>query len=312
MDKTKKKRIYIAILLLALVTVAAVSTAVYAKYVDNKEYVDNQVKAKNFYFTTDLFDSNEDITRDIHVRGVADIPFSVMNYFDDIRISDSTIDYKITLKSSEGVSGFALLDETLTKITLDSDNTTEEKTMSSKAAHKYYLKIDDNTVFKNNDTIAIEIKTTGDSLYSKTMTLNFILHDYEYDILYYYEDKQNYTKLIVTSNVTVSPEDILIDWSSINASGNVFQVDTTSSYLLNSTNDGLATCNETSDYLEECYVTKEISSMQSFAIIFYKVPSDDTTFYCQDYKETNPKGVNPTTGESYKYKIEIKLRGAAE
>ncbi len=316
MERQKKKKIYIAIFLLAVAVAIVVLSIVYAKYISNKKYKENQVKAENFYFTSDLIGDDEGIEKTIDVYGSTAIPFSVHNFLDTKRVNANDIQYEVSYTQSWTDADSTPDIEMNYKNDSNADvtvgaGTTVQRTMSAGSAveHSYVIHINNVDAYgegEENDKITVTIRSLrsdeGEG-YVKTMTLTFVLHKDKYDLMYYVEDGPIYTRLVVMSNVDIPAGQILIDWSLLNQSGNVFQVDTTSQYLLEEDADGVHALdkNKPGEYLSQCHIMQEIRSMESFALFFYKVPKDGIT--CVGGSKQDPKGAQVIEGEEYKYKI---------
>ncbi len=314
MKLLKKKQLYIAVALLALAVVLVLFSAVHARYVSTQSIEENQVIAENFYFTTDLFTNSDETHRVIDVYGAADIPFAVMNYMDDKRINSTDIQYTIRWQKSfvnEEVASVKLGEEKLTESLLNYATLTG----NAKNANVYTLSLKEG--FRDGDKITVTVESTTASRYVKTMVLEFVLHSFKSEIAYYIEDDPVCTKLIVTSNKNIPANSILIDWSDVNTvdAGNILQIDCNNEYLLDGT--VLSEKNmpgEELGYLTQCYITKDISTMQSFIIVFYKMPQGGKSFTCigGTYEEQIGLDASVVEGVDYTYKIEIKKGGTTE
>ncbi len=302
MEVRKRKKLYIILSLLAVAVLVAVLSVVHAKYIFDKINRENQIKAENFYFTVDLLGHAEDIslgnteetTKTIDVFGQSAMSFSVQNYFDELRINSTDVKYTVSMQTDiEGAElscGGAV-----------ADSFTKTLSGGSKASEAFTLALPND--YEHLAEAEITVKAEKDSSgvgYEKTMTLKFVMHKYAYELLYRIDDEGNdseYVSLVVMSNIDVQKDSIIIDWQTVNSTGNRLQVDSTSSYIL--TDGVLSGKNDPAiqgGFLKEVVITEDISAMQSFSLVFYKSPKG---FSCTGDESVNPIYVEPNSQNSY-------------
>ncbi len=299
MKNCKTSRIYIAIALLAATVLLTAVSVTWAAYVKQEKYKENQAKMENYYFTADLLGSSDETERTVDIYGSSEIHFSVLNYFDDLRINADDIKYTVKYTADWAVNeGDVLLK--YGESTVGEAPTEHSETLTAaggKKQHTYKFEIADTAEYEDGDEIVVTVKSekTDKSAYSKTMVLKFKLHKYTEDISYRIEDDFVSTKLVIMSNVEVAAGKLVIDWSAINSEANILQVDCNNAFLLEKDENGalalitnlpsnLNTPAEeggvAADYLKNCIITQKIDAMQSLEIIFFKVPTDGKPFYC--------------------------------
>ncbi len=322
MGFAKKRKIYIsiAVALVVLATIAVAFSTVYAKYVKNERFRENQIKAENFYFTVDIFENEEEAEKTIHIYGiVSQIPFSVQNYFDSKRVNEEEITYEIKMEGVEVTSGISLHEVDNSEISENSYTLNGD----AEETHQYYLQMADGAQYSEGDTAVITIKSTNPSSYEKEMKLNFVFHNNSDDLLYRVEDQEGspYAKLIIMANRTIPDEAIEVNWETINKDANVLMVDTTNPHVLDVTpsevNDSSLEL-KTNDpqpqggYLSSIKITEELRELESVMIYFFK--DDMNKDYSTDkddngvYKSISAlKTVAEGSGEA-SYKITLEER----
>lgn len=247
-----------------------------AKYVvvDNKD--DNQISANDFYFSIDLLsatdqyagqDENKITEREIHLYGATQtsLSFKVRNYFDDLRINPADITYTISYKATAGVPAV-----------LKSGNDQEVASGASYTLTHGIQDFDEFTISAPDNTVEggeIEVTVASSVPYVKTMTMTIVLHPQKYDVLYRVEDSVDspYATLIIMAGKRdgVAAGKINVDWSAINTTANVLQVDTTNTFVNKS---GVLTDINAEDgsFLESFVSTDDIGELGSVAVYFFK------------------------------------------
>ena len=246
-----------------------------AKYVvvDNKD--DNQISANDFYFSIDLLsatdqyagqDENKITERTIHLYGATQtsLSFKVRNYFDDLRINPADITYTISYKATAGVP--AVLESGNSQVTSGASYTLTHGTQD----------FDEFVVSAPNNTVEggeIEVTVASSVPYVKTMTMTIVLHPQKYDVLYRVEDSVDspYATLIIMAGKHdgVAAGKINVDWSAINTTANVLQVDTTNTFV-NKSGELTGVGVNNGEHLKS-FVSKEaLGELGSVAVYFFK------------------------------------------
>ena len=276
-----KRKIYIFGIMLLFVITISISGVVLAKYFkENKTNVG--ITSKKFYFTVDLLGdtvSDEMLKKSYTLAGGDDkeITFNVQNFFDEYRICDTEVTYTISMTIDSTNSSYDTSNITLT--TSDPVSSEYKLNKDVKDFDKWNLTIP--TGYKDNTKIKIVIKSS--SPYIKEMQLEFICTTYENEYSYEMIDEADspIARLIIKTNVDIEIGDLTIDFSSINTTNNMLQIDVTDEYVVDII-DGLPVL-ETNKlkpgetYFKSVVNTIKINAGESIEIIFYK--TDKTKDY---------------------------------
>lgn len=267
MKNNKKLIIIIVCSVIALTSILCLTPAI-AKYIRTR-YYDIGFESSKFYFTVDLLgDTNtlESLKNEYELYGgdTKSITFNIQNYFDDLRINEEAIEYTIKMEIINPDGGtYNLANMTNPSSTVI---TSESSTISggTKKNVTYTLNIPEGYL---NNTV---IKVTVDSMspYTKTMELTFNLHNYDYLVSYYITDSSSegsiFAELFITFNesIDVSVNEVIIDWSSINVSSNVIQVDLS--------NEDITPIDEGNEYFAKAKINRNIEAGEVITIYFFK------------------------------------------
>lgn len=308
-QKRVARRVLLSVLALVLAVTSVTVGVTLARYA-KEDKTPGSVSAEEFYFTSDLLgDTNESdsLTRNIkiHGGGEMDLLFTVQNYFDELRITETDILYTVTVETTATVQtdGYTLYCGE--NATGNSYTGTLAKGVKSNDSFKLHLK---EKAYANGDKITVKIKSTEP--YTKELVLEFELYTYSHDVMYYIEDKPGaaYAELVVMANVPVSAEAIKIDWSNINQTANVLQIDTTNIYLYAAGDPvNLPEINDPAKAANGCLTTAtcmcEMKEMQSISIYFFKTDAS------KDYSTSGDVGLDMTNGV---YTVTIEERGGTQ
>lgn len=266
-----------AVPLLALAVVVVVLCFVgglRAKYVAIDEHEKNQFSANDFYFSIDLLaatdqyagdDENEITEREIHLYGAGQnrLTFQVRNFFDDLRVNPADITY--TVSYSANVSA---------ELTVGGNQVTSGASYTLSKNSKDY---DEFTISAPNNTVEggkITVTVASTVPYVKTMTLTVVLHPQQYDVLYRVEDNAGdpYARLIVMVGKPegVQVGKINVDWSAINATSNILQVDSTNTFVNLSGVHGENEMDDTNNFVQKFTSKEVVDGNGSVAIYFFK------------------------------------------
>lgn len=271
---------------LIVVLILALILGISAKYISERPHEDNQAKADKFYFTVDLLgDTNAENelegTYDICGGGQKEVTFSVKNYFDSLRITETDVKYKVSVESSNTYNSFSL---TCAEASVDvNEEITMSKSVGAKS-HAYTLTMNEGYA----DGTVITVTIASSAPYQKTMKLHFVLNTVGAAVTYRVEDAPGvaYATLIIMTNVDIDAEGIMVDWSNINQAENILQVDTTNPYVLDA--DLKLTGKNAiplKGYLSKIYTTQEMVVGESISIYFFK--TDKSANYSKG-SETTP------------------------
>lgn len=259
-------------------------TGISAKYIIENRGKLTQARALDFYFTVDLLgDTNElsELETDLHLFGGGEktVSFNVQNYFDTLRINDKDIVYTASLECSDAsYSNKATFTSQPADFTMKASGGSQQDEFTVKFPAGY------ETAGK---TVTVTAVIKSSRPYVKEMKINFILHSDDAPLTYRVEDNagDNFATLIVMANTDVGAGKLHVDWSSINASANVLQIDTTSPYIL----DGTLSLNSNTpgdSYLKSVTTTRNMAKGESIQIYFFK--SDPNANYNIPNTAVNP------------------------
>lgn len=267
MKNNKSKFIVIICCVVSFITLACL-TPVLAKFIRTR-YYNIGFESSEFYFTIDLLgDTNTlDSLKDeyeLYGGDTKSIKFNVQNYFDELRINEANIQYSIKMEiiNSSGTYNLATL------INSASENiTSETKTIvgGTKKDCAYTLYIPEG--YANNTIIKVTVDSTVP--YTKTMELTFNLHNYDYLVSYYVNDGSGdgniFAELFIVFNqgIDISVNEVIIDWSQINLTSNVIQIDLA--------NEDITPIDEGKGYYTKAKINKNIEAGEVITIYFFKI-----------------------------------------
>lgn len=266
MKNNKRKFIVIICCVVSFIALACL-TPVVAKFIRTR-YYNIGFESSEFYFTIDLLgDTNTlDSLKDeyeLYGGDTKSIKFNVQNYFDELRINEANIQYSIKMEiiNSSGTYNLATL------INSASENiTSETKTIvgGTKKDCAYTLYIPEG--YANNTIIKVTVDSTVP--YTKTMELTFNLHNYDYLVSYYVNDGSGdgniFAELFIVFNqgIDISVNEVIIDWSQINLTSNVIQIDLA--------NEDITPIDEGKGYYTKAKINKNIEAGEVITIYFFK------------------------------------------
>lgn len=279
----KRNLIFATVILIALV--ALITSPMLAKYI-REEDRDVGVNAEKFYFTIDLLgdtvvDTQLSKTFDLYGGDDKELSFKVQNYFDDYRITESNVSYTVSYEVILPTG--STYDEN--KVTLN-DTGNQSLTGNTKSDKVYTLNIEDG--YDNLTQIKVTVKST--TPYVKEMILTFVLNTFSSEFSYYIIDSVNslYAELIITSNIKIDVEQLVIDFNEVNSTSAALQIDTSNTYLLDVIDGSLVLeTNKIPDgqtYLKSVTNTVAINAGEAVSFKFFK--SDIT----KNYSLSNTQG----------------------
>ena len=173
MNKSKKTAILVMFLLIIM------TGTVMAKYVVNHEKQSLYV-ADNFYFESDLLNSDTDTKTYTYQKGKNNIKILIKNNIDDLRYSDVDIDYTVRITDLHG-------NEAKKSIT----GTLEKGSIKSQTIN-----------FEDLQTGTYTIIATATAPYEKTLKANFVIEEKNANVSYDVVDVENSSvaQLIITTN----------------------------------------------------------------------------------------------------------------
>lgn len=276
-----RRKIYIFAIILFLVITISISSVALAKYFKENE-TNVGIISKNFFFTVDLLGdtvSDEMLKKSYTLAGgdSKEINFNVQNFFDEYRICNTDVIYTISMTIDSTNSSYDTSNITLT--TSDTISLEYKLNKDTKDYDKWNLTIP--TGYGDNTKITIVIKSS--SPYIKEMQLEFICTTYAKEYSYEMIDEADspIARLVIKTNVDIEIGDLTIDFSAINVTSNMLQIDTTDEYVVDII-DGLPVL-ETNKlkpgetYFKSVINTVRINAGESIEIVFYK--TDKTRDY---------------------------------
>jgi len=181
--RTKVIVIAVAVLLL----LCAVGT-VLAKYINEQDPKNGEVRAYNFYFTSNLLDGKEHTL----APDSTSVTFTVGNHADDLRFSEVDIDYTIKVLDSTGAEA--------TEVTKTNSSGTLTKGSDTDPKHDATVTISNLTAGKKYTVTAVgksKIDGQTDGGYTKTLTATIVVPLKAAKLFYYVENINGYTLLTV-------------------------------------------------------------------------------------------------------------------
>lgn len=275
-----KKAVPLLVLAVGVVLLCLVG-GLRAKYVTVDEQDNNQASANDFYFSIDLLaatdqysgqDENAVTERTVDLYGATQtsLTFQVRNFFDTLRVNPADITYTVTYTADKDVP--VKVENGSSTVTSGASFTL---TGGGQDADQFTVSAPDNQVEQGKITVTVKSSVP----YVKEMKLTIVLHPQQYDVLYRVEDTAGdpYATLIIMAGKPggVDAGSIRVDWSAINGTDNVLQVDSTNTFVNPSgTLPGVGADDKT--FLKEFISAKKIDENGSVAIYFFKQdPSKD-------------------------------------
>lgn len=280
-----KKRNLIILIVTLIAFVALITSPMLAKYL-REEDRNVGVNAEKFYFTVDLLgdtviDTQLSKSFDLYGGDDKQLSFNVQNYFDDFRITESNVKYNVSYQVVLPTG--STYDTSKVTLTNAGDKTL---TGNTKSSLKYDLSILDG--YDNGTEVVVTIKSTVP--YVKEMTLTFMLNTFSSEYSYYIIDSVNslYAELIITTNINIPVKGLIIDFSQVNTTSAVLQIDASNTYLLDKKDGNLVLeTNKVPDgqtFLTSVTNTIAINAGEAVSFKFFK--SDIT----KNYSLSNTQG----------------------
>lgn len=280
-----KKRNLIILIVTLIAFVALITSPMLAKYL-REEDRNVGVNAEKFYFTVDLLgdtviDTQLSKSFDLYGGDDKQLSFNVQNYFDDFRITESNVKYNVSYQVVLPTG--STYDTSKVTLTNAGDKTL---TGNTKSSLKYDLSILDG--YDNGTKVVVTIKSTVP--YVKEMTLTFVLNTFSSEYSYYIIDSVNslYAELIITTNINIPVKGLIIDFSQVNTTSAVLQIDASNTYLLDKKDGNLVLeTNKVPDgqsFLTSVTNTIAINAGEAVSFKFFK--SDIT----KNYSLSNTQG----------------------
>lgn len=261
-----KKRSLIFLIVLVICLVMVCILPVIAKYVKEKSSEVN-ITSDNFYFTVDLLgDTNTEAslkkTYSFYGGDTKEVTFNIQNYFDEFRITSSDVKYNVSYEVKLPTG--SLYDVSNVSVNVNGTGTLSK---GGKSFDECTLRALEG--YDNGTEIVISISSTAP--YKKTMVITFILMTFESEGNYYIIDSKDslYAELFITTNVPIPVGALIIDFSDINNSSNLLQVDMTNIYLIDEANV-LNQIEPGESYLKCVTNTIAINTGEAISIKFFK------------------------------------------
>jgi len=191
-----KIKVPLLILGALLVLIALISGGVYARYLSQRGNVDGTASSQNFYFESDYLKA-EGATYAVNpsVSGTV-IPFTLMNYADEYRVSELDVDYSVTVKDSAGNAVNTV--------------TNAQGTLTAGSPQSVNVEI---SGLQGGQTYTVE--ATGSNGFSTTLSATFTVQAPETGVFMSMEQTDYYVLLTVwtqnvTGEATIQPPESLI------------------------------------------------------------------------------------------------------
>lgn len=190
--KTKQASMAQRIGLLLLAVMVLFNGYTLAKYLLEKDGK-VAVVAKNFYFESDLLAVSTDATPHYTLQaGVDTISFNLMNYPDELRVSEVNIAYKVTLTGG-------------------TENRTQKGTIET-VTDQGYKRISTMITFDDLDPGTYTVTAEATSPYTQTLQGQFTIVGTNNDLSYTVSDASGSPNLKVTVTTTDYSGNIIISW----------------------------------------------------------------------------------------------------
>ena len=199
--------------------------SVSAKYQSSYQAEPLVVTSDSFYFSVDLtgdskmengrFSEKEEKTYHLYGGSRHTVSMWLRNYYDSLRITQTKIQYRVSLEASAGLASVKMEDQDGILCTLKGENgNTEpliqgtlgrEDTVSACEQEKQELILEiepyANQNYRDGEEVRLVIESTAP--YEKTIELHFILHREEHDLSYEIQDSPGnvYAELIMKNRV---------------------------------------------------------------------------------------------------------------
>ena len=288
-----KKRIFLLfICIISLATILSVSVAL-AKYIKTKT-TNIGVSSDKFYFTLNLLgntNTDDTLEKEFHLYGgdSKNIVFYVQNYFDELRYTNSNIKYNVEVVDG---SSYSTLSIGLNNVLNGGSCKSQQCTLN--ISEEY------------NDGDVVKVKVSSYEPYVKTMYVSFVLHSYSTSMGVSLNDSVGslYLEVIVSANVIINANKLIIDYSDINVDTDNLQVDLTNNYLLDSNNELIT--NKLPDgesFLKQVTITKKINNGEAISLYFFK------TNLSENYKNLTVSIQEVINGSDVVYTIKLSNEG---
>ena len=232
-----KQKIWIVALAAALIAAAIPIGVTVARYADEKSNREGYISSDPFYFTVDLLrdDTATDASWELYGGDTKEIPFTVQNYMDALRVNSTETAFTVTM-SYTGFSESAKPTLTYGDGSALAENGVKELDGGEK--QEYLLTMPHG--YTNNAELTVTV--TSSAPYEKEMTLRFFLHTFEAPVTWRIEDTSGsaIVSVFVSANeMALAPGKLRLDWSSVvgtspsdTETAVFWQIDLTNRYLL--------------------------------------------------------------------------------
>ena len=270
-EKLNQKKAMTALLIVLGIALVCFVGVIAAKYLSSTSFSGNQIGAKDFYFTIDTFledtkDENELVEKSVNLYGSGQqsYTFSVLNYYDALRVNQQDITFTTTYRASGSINA------SLTSNGADANGGSFQLNGEDAASHQFTVTFIDGVT----DGDWVEVTVTSSAPYEKVMKLIVYYNPQEYKVLYRVEDEpgKTYSKLVVTTSVAIEKNSLTIDWSDVNATENALQIDTTDTDILLQSHiaSNYQINDVTKEYMVRATNDNAITADGSISIYFFK------------------------------------------
>lgn len=298
------KRYWYYLMFIIFFATSVLTTGILAKYTynDGESLV---LTDSPMYFTVDLIQNvygDDDVNTLEHTLYGGDsrnLSFNVLNYFDEYRITEYDITYSVKVENTSSLESLKAFNDF--ELVLESGSS--KLTKNTQDAHKYQLKVGGS--YESGTQLTVTV--TASAPFKKEMKMVFNLVNSSNTVNYYIDDGADslYAELVIYSDIDISEDKIIIDWSDINKTKNIFQIDSTSPYIDLSDVDGRVESGSyvdsngntiTTYYYNKAKVAIELKENMSISIIFFKVGEASG----KDFSTSSHVSVVPETDGTYK------------
>lgn len=307
--KNGRKILIIWLIFSALCFLVPAASAKYQSFYQAKPLV---VTSDSFYFSVDLtgdskmengrFSEKEEETYHLYGGARHTIPMRLRNYYDSLRITQTKIQYRVSVEALEGLASVKMADQDEIFCMSQGENERVKSSIQGTLGREdtesacepeeqeLILEIEPyaNENYQDGEEVKVVIESTAP--YEKTIELHFVLHREEHDLSYEIQDSPGnaYAKLIMKNRVPnegegddlarpyiIWPEELSIDQTN------------PLTYQLDADHQELAhQLIESQDAIRKMQISRALKMNESCSVYFFK--SDVTRDYTKELTIVHP------------------------
>ena len=185
----------VTLLVLFCLCIGAISM-VAAKYIKQNTTKNNSVAAKEFYFESDLLDGKTHVIMPTADGGTANVTIRLKNYIDDLRYSETEIDYtvKVTEENATDSATDVSIDQATGTIATRATNNNNVTISNLKAGKIYKITATTDNIYKKTLTGIIKVSEPDKKIYASIddekqyIEVTIWTKDYKGEVILNYND----------------------------------------------------------------------------------------------------------------------------